>query len=91
MTQATETREPLRIILRDLEEYVGIYKGYEYDSSGFTIRFDSCRIEFFTDAPENPESLVARLRSMPVGSRIGVFVLGEGSRRRIFLRLVDQP
>ena len=88
--QVTETGIPSTIALQDLEEYVGIFVGYEQDSLGYTIHFDSCQIAFFKDELENSESLEERLNDIPTGRRVGVLVTRQGSRKRVRIRFVGQ-
>ena len=88
MTLADETRTSCTIVLQDLDEYIGTYRGHCQDSLKFTVQFDNCLITFFIDEFENLGWLVEELNQIPVGRKIGILVIREGSQRRIILRLV---
>ena len=80
---------PKTIVLQHLDEYVGVYKGYKQDFSRFVIRCDDCQIVFSTDGLQEPESLADTLSNIPVGRRIGIFMIREETRSRIVFRLID--
>ena len=82
-------RSPKTIVLQHLDEYVGVYMGYERDFSRFVIQCDDCRIVFSRDGLQESESLAEALSNIPVGRRIGVFLMREESQKRVVLRLID--
>ena len=82
-------RLPKTIVLQHLDEYVGVYVGYERDSSRLVIRCEDCRIVFYMDGLQESESLAEALSKIPAERRIGVFVMREESQKRVVLRLID--
>lgn len=91
MTLVTEIKTSKTIRLRDLEEYVGTYMGYDEDLLELRICFDSCQIVFFIDELEDLDSLRESLESLPFGSRIGILAMSKESEKTVLLRLIDTP
>ena len=90
--QVTQVDEPgisRKVVLQDLDEYVGVYRGYERDSLRLKIQFETCETSFFMDALKDPDSLMEKLNRIPVGRRIGLLVIEEGLLKRVFLRVIE--
>ena len=76
------------IKLGHMDEYTGVYKGFERGQVRLGIIVDNCEIFFYPSEVQNLESLTEELSGIPAGSRIGVLTVEEKGRKRVVLRSI---